>query len=117
MYGGRVAGGRTLPPGLAVQLPPHGKTRLLEEALLASPWKLDGAGPPLSELRFDHCAPQNVTLLPMLAFCSPITNGPGTWSMLAMTSLPSPRADEPLRIAVFLPAGDGSPTIAFTAGS
>src|SRR5262249_31618026 len=107
MNGGTVAGGTRLPPAwherrrppaLVLQLPPHcGRDRLLG-ASLVSPLKLDGAGPPLSELRFDHFAPQNVTLLPWVAFWSPITNGPGTWGMLARTIGVSPRADEPLRI-------------------
>src|SRR5262245_38159406 len=117
MYGGSVAGGGMLPPALAAQLPPHCGRDMLVGARLASPLKLDGAGPPLSELRLDHCVPQSVTLLPAAAFWSPITNGPGTWGMLARTIGVIPRADEPLRIAVLWPAADGSPTIAFTAAS
>jgi len=56
---GTVAGGSELFPGSLVQLPLQvGGFGMVE---LAKPLKLDGAEPPLSELSFAHCAPQNVT--------------------------------------------------------
>ena len=56
---GMLLGGPELLPGLLVQTPPQrGGFGLVE---LAKPLKLEGAGPPLSELRFAHCAPQKVT--------------------------------------------------------
>src|SRR5262249_6373661 len=35
-----------------------------------------GAAPPLSVFSFHHCAPQNVTAVPFVAFPSPMTNVP-----------------------------------------
>lgn len=49
---GTLGGGPELLPGLLVQTPPQrGGFGLVE---LAKPLKLEGAGPPLKELRFAH---------------------------------------------------------------
>jgi hypothetical protein len=56
---GTLSGGPELLPGLLVQAPPQRGGFGLAE--LAKPLKLDGAGPPLNELRFAHCASQKVT--------------------------------------------------------
>src|SRR5258708_11451194 len=48
----------------------------------AKPLNLRGASPPLKELSFAHCAPQNVTELAVPEFLSP------------MTKLPPPGANE-----------------------
>ena len=59
MYVGTLLGGPELLPELLVHVPPQfGGFGLVE---FAKPLKLAGAGPPLSEFRFAHCAPQNVT--------------------------------------------------------
>ena len=71
MNSGIAAGAPALLPGSLVQVPPHVAGDVLAE--LANPLKLDGAEPPLSELDFAHCAPQNVTWLPTIALLSPIT--------------------------------------------
>src|SRR4051812_43306713 len=42
----------------------------------AKPLKLAGAAPPLRELRFDHCMPQNMTAAPFALFLSPTTKPP-----------------------------------------
>lgn len=56
---GTLLGGPELLPGLLVHAPPQiGGFGLVE---LAKPLKPAGAGPPLNELRFAHCALQNVT--------------------------------------------------------
>lgn len=73
MYSGTKPGGLELMLESVVQVSPHrGRLRVW----LAKPWKLAGAGPPLSEFRCDHWAPQRVTGLPTAAFRSPITNDP-----------------------------------------
>ena len=72
IYDGTVFGGPELFPGSLFQLPPQVGGFVLGE--LANPLKLDGAEPPLKELSFDHCAPQNVTDAPTTAFRSPMTN-------------------------------------------
>src|SRR5438876_8489536 len=69
MNGATAGGGSELLPGSVVQ-------GLQPFAWLAQPLKLGGADPPLSELSFHHWAPQNVTVLPTIAFWSPITNMP-----------------------------------------
>ena len=56
---GTLLGGPELLPGLLVQVPPQIAGLGLVER--AKPLKALGAGPPLSEFSFAHCAPQNVT--------------------------------------------------------
>ncbi len=53
--------------------------------LLTNPLKLDGAEPPLKAFKLDHCAPQNVILVPTVAFWSPITNDPCASSVIDKT--------------------------------
>jgi hypothetical protein len=74
MYCGTVAGGPELFPGGLV----HGSPQFggLFGVSLAKPLKLDGAEPPLKLLTLDQCAPQKVTVLPTVAFWSPMTNDP-----------------------------------------
>src|SRR4029453_8060789 len=60
-------------PGSVDQLRPQAG---LVIGLLAKPLKAAGAGPPLSELSFDHCAAQKVTAVPTAELTSPITNEP-----------------------------------------
>ena len=69
MYSGIAAGGPEVLPGSLVQVPPQVEV----SAELAKPLKLEGAEPPLSEFKFDHCAPQKVTWVPTAALLSPIT--------------------------------------------
>jgi hypothetical protein len=74
MNGGTLVGGPELLPGLLIQAPPQvGGFGLVEPA---KPLKPAGAAPPLSVLKFAHCALQNVTRLPITAFPSPITKLP-----------------------------------------
>src|SRR5450432_3468878 len=61
-------------PGAWLQLPPHSGGFVLVE--LAKPLKLAGAGPPLREFHFAHCAPQKTTRWPTTALRSPITKRP-----------------------------------------
>src|SRR5436190_962783 len=70
--GGMLLGGAALLPGSAVHVPPQVGLGLL----FSKPLKLAGAGPPLRELAFDHCAPQKVTLFPTTAFWFPMTKAP-----------------------------------------
>jgi hypothetical protein len=75
MYAGTLLGGPELFPGSLVHAPPQVGGFVLVES--AKPLKLDGAEPPpLKEFDFAHCAPQNVTWLPTVAFRSPITKSP-----------------------------------------
>jgi len=62
MKEGTLSGGFELFPGSLVQFPPQ-----LCGAVVANPLKEFGADPPLSELSFAHCAPQNSTVLPTAA--------------------------------------------------
>ena len=72
MNSGTLFGGPELFPGSLVHVPPQfGGFGLVE---LPKPLKLEGAGPPLSEFLFAHCAPQNVTCWPTTALRSPMTN-------------------------------------------
>jgi hypothetical protein len=66
IYSGKYAGGLELLPPVDVQLPPHAIGFGVPDD--AYPLKLDGAGPPLSELSVNHCGPQNVTVFPTTAF-------------------------------------------------
>src|SRR5690242_5649762 len=70
--GNGPAGGGALLPGSVVQPVPQ----LGTDGFLAKPLKLAGAAPPLSAFSFDHCEPQNVTLVPFELLPSPITNAP-----------------------------------------
>ncbi len=73
MYAGSgPAGGGVLLPGSAVQL----MRQLGVVGFSAKPLKLAGAGPPLTELSFPHCAPQKVTDVPMTLLPSPIAKAP-----------------------------------------
>src|SRR4051794_15960701 len=74
--GGMLLGGAALLPGSAAPVPPQVGLGLL----FSKPLKLAGAGPPLRELAFDHCAPQKVTLFPTTAFWFPMTKAPPTGS-------------------------------------
>src|SRR2546422_6148765 len=74
MKGGTLAGGPELFPGSVIQLPPQVGGAVLVWS--ANPLKARGAGPPLRELTFAHCAPQKVTVLPTAALRSPITKEP-----------------------------------------
>src|SRR6185437_10303997 len=66
--GSGPSGGSDLLPGSVVQLPPQ-----LPSTSLAKPLNEAGASPPESEFSFHHCAPQNSTWVPTVAFSSPIT--------------------------------------------
>src|SRR5712692_10475193 len=70
--GSGPSGGGVLLPGSVL----HPAPQLGVPGLSAKPLKLRGAGPPVSELTFAHCAPQNITELPTTAFLSPMTNAP-----------------------------------------
>src|SRR3989442_1783973 len=74
MKAGTVAGGPELFPGSVVHVPPQVGGAVL--VVSAKPLKAAGAGPPLSELTFAHCAPQKVTALPTVASTLPITKEP-----------------------------------------
>ncbi len=56
MKEGTLSGGPELFPGCVVQLPSQPPAEVLTKPLKAA-----GAGPPLSELSFAHCASQKVT--------------------------------------------------------
>ena len=71
--GSGPAGGGALVPGAVDQPTPHAG-RLAGE--FAKPLNAAGAPPPLRSFDFHHCAPQNVTAVPIAAFRSPITNAP-----------------------------------------
>src|SRR5213596_2789759 len=71
--GSGPAGGCGLLPGPVVQFAPQ----LGVAGLSANPLKLAGAAPPLSVLSFHHCAPQNVTWVPLALLPSPIVNVDG----------------------------------------
>ena len=81
-----MLGGFELLPGLLVQVPPQP-----EGAVSAKPLKELGAEPPLMALSFAHCAPQNVTELPMPASRLPITKVP-----LLRNAVTSMRFDVPV---------------------
>src|SRR6266851_4819732 len=70
--GSGPAGGGELLPGAAVKVAPQ----VGVVGLFAKPLKLLGAAPPLKELVFAHCAPQNVTEVPIAEFWSPMTKAP-----------------------------------------
>src|SRR5438046_5125626 len=75
MYaGGAPLGGPELFPGRVVQVMPQAGGSALRRS--ANPLKLAGAGPPLSWLRADHCAPQKVTCPPTGALRSPTVKPP-----------------------------------------
>jgi hypothetical protein len=78
-----LAGGLEPLPGAVVQRSPHCGGLL--GVLLAKPLNEAGADPPLSELSFDHRAPQNVILLPIAAFWSPTTKDPWARSVIERT--------------------------------
>ena len=65
-------GGGELLPGSALHTAPH----VGVVGLAAKPLKPRGAGPPLNELIFAHCAPQNVTEWPTAESSSPMTKAP-----------------------------------------
>src|SRR5260370_38571006 len=67
--GSGPSGGGVLLPGSVVQATPQ----LGVVGSSAKPLKLRGAEPPLGGFSFAHCAPQNVTALPVPAFLSPMT--------------------------------------------
>src|SRR5438094_10455594 len=71
--GSGPAGGCGLLPGPVVQFAPQ----LGVAGLSANPLKLAGAAPPLSVLSFHHCAPQNVTWVPLALLPSPIVHVEG----------------------------------------
>jgi hypothetical protein len=68
-------------PGSVVQLCPHTGAVVLS----SNPLKLLGALPPLSELSFDHWAPQNVTVVPFAALLFPIAKVPPAGVALTIT--------------------------------
>src|SRR5204863_7623289 len=71
--GSGPAGGCGLLPGPVVQFAPQ----LGVAGLSTKPLKLAGAEPPLSVLSIHHCAPLNVTWVPLALLPSPIANRPG----------------------------------------
>src|SRR6266487_4793916 len=71
--GSGPAGGCGLLPGPVVQP----VLQIGVAGLSAKPLKLAGAAPPLSVLSFHHCAPQNVTWVPLALLPSPIVNVDG----------------------------------------
>src|SRR5205823_1827364 len=71
--GSGPVGGGALFPGAVDQPPPHAG-RLA--GAFAKPLNAAGAPPPLRSFAFHHCAPQNVTAVPIAAFLSPIANVP-----------------------------------------
>ena len=75
IYDGKgKAGGSELFPGPVVQeIPQFGGSAV---SVLAKPLKLSGAGPPLRLFSVGHCALQNVTLVPIAAFRSPMAKAP-----------------------------------------
>src|ERR1700747_1895260 len=85
MYSGSGAGGGSeLLPVPLVQARPHAGVG----NELTQPLNDDGAGPPLSELSFHHCAPQNVTAVPTAVSRSPTVKLPAD-AVGASTSAPS----------------------------
>src|SRR5262245_15282273 len=74
MYAGMLAGGLDRLPGSVLHVPPaFGGFALVQ---FAKPRKLAFAFGPLMKLLFSHCAPQNITELPLIAPRSPITKAP-----------------------------------------
>jgi hypothetical protein len=75
MYEGKgKSGGSELLPGPVVQvIPQFGGSAV---SVLVKPLKLGGAAPPLRPFSAGHCALQNVTLDPIVAFRSPISKAP-----------------------------------------
>ena len=68
------SGGSELFPGPVVQvIPQFGGSAV---SVLAKPLKLGGAAPPLRLFSVVHCALQNVTLVPIGAFRSPMSKAP-----------------------------------------
>src|SRR5256885_9334418 len=66
------AGGKALLRGSVLKSAPQ----LGVAGLSATPWKLEGGGPPLSVFSVDHWAPQKVTAVPGALLPSPITKVP-----------------------------------------
>src|SRR6266481_740265 len=71
--GSGPAGGGGLFPGAVDQVTPQAG-RL--PGAFSKPLNEAGAAPPLRSFNFHHCAPQNVTAVPIAAFLSPITKVP-----------------------------------------
>ena len=75
IYDGKgEAGGSELFPGPVVHvMPQFGGSAV---SVLVNPLKLGGAAPPLRVFSVGHCALQNVTLVPIGAFRSPMSKAP-----------------------------------------
>jgi len=103
--GSGPGGGCALLPGPVVQFVPH----VTLGGFFSKPLNEAGALPPVRLFSFDHCAPQNVTEVPIAALLSPITKLPP----LATTQKTNAEVEEllllvsgsgssPLTVAVFV---------------